>query len=62
MTGLGKKQKSEKHFYMVVNYKSDDEVKALSFEIVGASLHWSEFLIELRKRINVVNIENEIIL
>lgn len=62
MTGLNKKQKAEKHYYMVINYKSEEEIKTLSFEIVGASLHWSEFLIELRKRINVINIENEIIL
>lgn len=62
MSGLGKKQKSEKHYYMVINYKIEEEIKTLSFEIVGASLHWDIFLKELRKRINLINIENEIIL
>lgn len=62
MSGLSKKQKAEKHYYMVINYKMEEEIKTLSFEIVGASLHWDIFLKELRKRINTVDIENEIIL
>lgn len=40
----------------------EEEIKTLSFEIVGASLHWDIFLKELRKRINTVDIENEAIL
>ena len=62
MSGLNKKQKAEKHYYMVINYKSEEKIKTLSFEIVGASLHWDSFLKELRKRINTVDIENEVIL
>nr|DAK37683.1 MAG TPA: hypothetical protein [Caudoviricetes sp.] len=62
MSGLSKKQKAEKHYYMVINYKMEEEIKTLSFEIVGASLHWDIFLKELRKRINTVDIENEAIL
>ena len=64
MSGIGNKQKSETHYFMVINYKSKDgEIKALSFEIVGSSLHWSSFMLELRKRITSNNvIEKEIYL
>ncbi len=58
MSGIGNKQKSETHYYMVVNYMSRDrEVKVLSFEIVGASLHWASFVEELRTKINTKNID-----
>ena len=44
--------------FMVINYKSNtEETKVLSFEIVGASLHWSDFIKELRSKIN----SNEIV-
>ncbi|MBY6844875.1 hypothetical protein HYI19_08680 [Clostridium botulinum] len=60
MSGIGNKQKSETHYYMVINYMSKDkEVKVLSFEIVGASLHWSSFVKELRSKINVETLEDE---
>lgn len=58
MSGIGNKQKSETHYYMVINYKSrDEEVKVLSFEIVGASLHWSSFVEELRSKINTIKFD-----
>ena len=54
MSGIGNKQKSETHYYMVINYKSkDEEIKVLSFEIIGASLHWSSFVEELRSKISI---------
>lgn len=54
MSGIGNKKKSEAHYFMVINYKSkDEEIKILSFEIVGASLHWSSFVEEFRKRVSV---------
>ncbi|MCW6124239.1 hypothetical protein [Clostridium sporogenes] len=60
MSGIGNKQKSKTHYYMVINYISKDrEVKVLSFEIVGASLHWSSFVEELRSKINAETLENE---
>ena len=64
MSGIGNKKKNETHYFMVVNYKSkDEEIKVLSFEIVGASLHWSSFVEEFRKRIPVKKaIEKEIYL
>ena len=38
---------------MVINYKSNTgETKILSFEIVGSSLHWSEFIKELKNKFN----------
>lgn len=63
MSGIGNKQKSETHYFMVINYKSiSGEIKVLSFEIVGASLHWSSFVDELRKNIKFEKIEEEIYL
>jgi len=64
MSGIGNKNKNETHYYMVVNYKSkDEETKVVSFEIVGASLHWSSFVEEFRKRITTQKvIEKEIYL
>ncbi len=60
MSGIGNKQKSETHYYMVINYKSRErEIKVLSFEIVGASLHWSSFVEELRSKINAETLESE---
>ncbi len=59
MSGIGNKQRSETHYYMVINYKSkNEEIKVLSFEIVGASLHWSSFVEELRSKINTQALEN----
>lgn len=59
MSGIGNKQKSETHYYMVINHKSkNEEIKVLSFEIVGASLHWSSFVEELRSKINTQTLEN----
>ncbi|WP_195430890.1 hypothetical protein [Clostridium sp. D46t1_190503_E9] len=61
ISGVGNKQKSETNYYMIINYKSkEEETKVVSFEIVGASLHWSSFIEELRAQINEVKInENE---
>ena len=58
MSGIGNKAKANTHYFMVINYKSNTgETKILSFEIVGSSLHWSEFIKELRSKIN----SNEIV-
>ena len=64
MSGIGNKSKSDTHYFIVVNYKSkDQQIKVLSFEIVGASLHWSSFVEEFRKRITTQKvIEDEIFL
>jgi len=44
---------------MVINCKSrDGEIKVLSFEIVGASLHWSSFVNELKSKINTQSLDN----
>ena len=53
MSGIGNKTKSNTHYFMVINYKSNTgETKILSFEIVGSSLHWSEFIKELKNKFN----------
>ncbi|KEI92231.1 hypothetical protein [Clostridium botulinum] len=58
MSGIGNKQKSETHYFIVVNYKSrEEEIKVLSFEIVGASLHWSSFVKELKNNIETQSID-----
>lgn len=63
MSGVGNKQKSETHYYMIINYKSrDEEIKVLSFEIVGASLNWASFIEELRTKIKTEELEKEIYL
>lgn len=63
MSGIGNKQKSETHYYMIINYKSrDEEIKVLSFEIVGASLNWASFIEELRSKIKTEELEKEIYL
>ena len=54
MSGIGDKSKSETHYYLVINYISkDNTTEALSFEIVGASLHSSSFIKELKQRCNI---------
>lgn len=56
MSGIGNKKNADTHYYLVVNYKSQtEEIKALIFEIVGASLHWSSFVTDLRSKINIEN-------
>lgn len=63
MSGVGNKQKSETHYYMIINYKSrDEEIKVLSFEIVGSSMNWSSFIEELRSKIKTEELEKEIYL
>lgn len=64
MSGIGNKTKANTHYFMVINYKSNtEETKVLSFEIVGASLHWSDFIKELRSKINFSEIiEKEVYL
>ncbi|WP_443112611.1 hypothetical protein [Clostridium sp. 'White wine YQ'] len=66
MSGIGNKVKSNTKYYMVINYNSlEGETKVLSFEIVGASLHWGTFIKELRSRVNPnlqMNIEKELYL
>lgn len=63
MSGIGNKCKSETHYFIVINYKSKEaEIKVLSFEIVGASLHWASFVEELRSKIKEINIDEEIYL
>ncbi|MGJ0843303.1 hypothetical protein [Clostridium tertium] len=58
MSGIGNKHKSETHYYIVINYKSkEEEIKVLSFEIVGASLNWSSFVEELRSIISEIKID-----
>lgn len=58
MSGVGTKKVSNTHYFMIINYKSkDNEIKVISFEIVGASLHWSSFVDELRTKIKSENIE-----
>ena len=65
MSGIGTKQKSSTHYFIVINYTSKSgETKVISFEVVGASLHWDSFLKELRSKIakSEVDIEKEIYL
>lgn len=64
MSGVGNKQKSETHYFMVINYRSkDEELKALCFEIVGATLHLVSFVKEFRNKLTIETVvEKEIYL
>lgn len=57
MSGIGNKNKTNTHFYFIINYVllNDEEPKVLSFEIVGASLHWDKFVKSLREKLNISN-------
>lgn len=54
MSGIGNKQKPNSRYFIVVNYKStaDSEIKAVSLEVVGASLHWDSFVDALKRKIS----------
>lgn len=63
MTGIGSKttSKTTSKNYIIINYKSlNDELKILSFEIVGASLHWTSFVEELSKIITLKQKNEEV--
>lgn len=63
ISGVGNKTKNNTKYYMVINYKSrEEEIKVLSFEIVGASLHWDSFIKELRSKIKIEKYDEEIYL
>jgi hypothetical protein len=54
MSGTGKKNKASTKAFFVINYhpaQNPEETKVLSFEIVGASLHWSSFVAALKGKI-----------
>lgn len=63
ISGTGNKTKNKYTYYMVINYKSEasNDIKVLSFEIVGGSLKWSKFFKELKSRINTNESSKEII-
>lgn len=48
MSGIGNKNKSKYMNFIVINYTSNGEEKALSFEIVGSSLGWDKVLKEIK--------------
>lgn len=53
MSGIGSKGKADKHYFIVINYKSkDDDIKVISFEIVGASIGWNKFIDHIRGKID----------
>lgn len=54
ISGTGSKKETSTRNFFVINYHpavSPQEVKAISFEIVGASLHWNKFLSALKTKI-----------
>ncbi|MVB11622.1 hypothetical protein CAFE_23440 [Caprobacter fermentans] len=54
VSGTGKKEKSTTKEYFVINYhpmSSPRDLSVISFEIVGATLHFSNFLDALQKKI-----------
>lgn len=52
MSGIGNKQKTVSKYYFIINYTDcSGDIKVASFEIVGASLHWSNFHDTLKNKI-----------
>lgn len=54
MSGTGTKQKVQNKYFFVINYHPADNIadtKAISLEIVGATLHLEKFTTALRSRI-----------
>lgn len=53
MSGIGSKEKTDTHYFIVINYKSkDDDIKVISFEVVGASIGWDKFIDHIRGKID----------
>ncbi|EJO5349569.1 hypothetical protein NRP93_003751 [Clostridium botulinum] len=53
MSGTGTKTDDQIEYYFVVNYRNkDEELKVLSFKIVGFSI-WRPFIKELKSKINI---------
>lgn len=50
MSGIGSKEKKNVKYYMIINYISDEE-KAISFEIVGASVGWDKLVKAIKERL-----------
>jgi len=53
-SGIGNKQKFKSRSFFVINYhpaNDSEEIKVLSFEIVGASTHWEKFINALKTKI-----------
>ena len=53
ISGIGNKQQTSEKQYLVINYTSavGGEPKVLSFEVVGATLHLSDFIKALKNKL-----------
>ena len=49
MSGIGNKSKKETRHYLIINYISPEGEKAISFEIVGASIGWDKLVKKLKE-------------
>ena len=49
VSGVGTKQQSTQHHFIIVSYVSEGNQKQLVFEIVGASTGWKDFVAALPK-------------
>lgn len=52
MSGIGSKQDSKTKYYIVINYKSNDEYGVLSFEVIDASTYWNKILKAINNNIS----------
>lgn len=54
LSGTGSKKKTSYRNFFIINYcpaDTPDDIKVISFEIVGASNRWDKFIDELKKKI-----------
>lgn len=51
MSGIGNKDKSATEYYIIINYKSNGDDKALSFKVIGASMGWDKVFKEIKSHL-----------
>lgn len=62
MSGTGSKKKTTVKTYLVINYtSSSDEIKVITFEVVGATFGLKEFINEAKEKSGIISEEIKLI-
>lgn len=59
-SGVGTKKKTEINYYIVINYKSHNDMKAISFKILPVSRKWDKLIDIIKEKANLKNNKTEI--